>query len=68
MYFPDREYNYVLTLRVSVEAHDDIDARQRARVKLGELGLLDQATRDEQGVEVKLQKVFTNKPPKGMFL
>ena len=53
--------NYVLTVRIPIEARDSIGARQAAKVKLCAI-----THKEIEGAEVKLQEVFPDKPPVGI--
>jgi len=53
--------NYVLTVRIPIEARDDMAARQAAKVKLCAI-----THKEIEGAEVKLQEVFPDKAPRGL--
>ena len=53
---------YKLTFSVTIEDHDDPAARQRAKDIIEALGEI------VEGAEVKLQQVYTDRPPRGVRL
>jgi hypothetical protein len=55
--------DYMLTIRVPIQAVDDVQARQEAANLLAEAGV-----RREPGVESKLQEVYPNKQPRKVRL
>ena len=57
---------YLLTIRVPFEAVDNLDARFRYRLIMGDINKFN----DQWGenTEVKLQQVFKGEPPKGVEL
>jgi hypothetical protein len=56
---------YLLTVRVKMQAVDDVEARIKAKNELAQLGMVDSATGKVllNGEEVKLQKLEAGKAP-----
>ena len=56
---------YLLTIRVKVEAVDDVEAREKAKNELARLGMVDSVTGNVllNGEEVKLQRLVAGKAP-----
>lgn len=48
---------YLMTIKIKIDAFDDIDFRQKAKEILNDFSRLD-------NVDVKLQEVFKSKPPR----
>lgn len=57
---------YLLTIRVPFEAVDNLDARIKYRLIMGDINdIKDQCG---ENTEIKLQQVFKGEPPKGVEL
>jgi hypothetical protein len=56
---------YLLTIRVKMEAVDNMEAREKAKGELARLGMVDSATGKVllNGEEVKLQMLVAGKAP-----
>ena len=56
---------YLLTIRVKIEAVDNIEAREKAKGELAQLGMMDLVTGKVllNGEEIKLQQLVAGKAP-----